>query len=223
MQQYFVTGTDTEVGKTYVSEYLLKAASHIGLTSLGYKPVSAGCERKGQQLINEDARKLQQASSISLPIEHINPVAFEPAIAPHIAAELANRDIEIEVIDTGLQQLRQHHPDILLVEGAGGWRLPIGQGHLLSDVVKYWQMEVIIVVGMRLGCLNHALLTAQAIQADGLQIKGWIANQLSLDMPCYRENIQTLEMMIAAPKLAEIPFGQPHSQAVLAELAQIFS
>ncbi len=223
MQQYFVTGTDTEVGKTYVSRYLLKAGAQAGLSTLGYKPVSAGCERIDGKWVNEDARALQQASSISLPIEQINPVAFEPPIAPHIAAEVAGTPIDTTAIEQGLDALRQHQPDLLLVEGAGGWRLPIGGEGYLSDVVKSWQMDVIIVVGMRLGCLNHALLTAEAVMADGLALKGWIANQIVADMPFYRHNIQTLEELMPGPKLAEIPYGQPDSDIVIKQLTQIFS
>ncbi len=223
MQQYFVTGTDTEVGKTFVCQYLLRAGKCAGLSTLGYKPVSAGCERINDQWVNEDAQTLQRTASISLPIEQINPVAFEPPIAPHIAAEIAGSPIDTAAIDQGLDVLRQHQPDLLLVEGAGGWRLPIGQGRFLSDVVKAWQMEVIIVVGMRLGCLNHALLTAEAVIGDGLKLKGWIANQVVADMPFYQQNIQTLEALMPAPKLAEIPYGQPDSDAVVQQLAHIFS
>ncbi|MCW8107881.1 dethiobiotin synthase [Alteromonas ponticola] len=223
MQQYFITGTDTEVGKTYVSEYLLRAAAKVGLKTLAYKPVSAGCERVGDALVNEDALKLQRAATVALPISQVNPIAFAPPIAPHIAANLENTTIDIDAIDGGLKLLQQHQPDLLLVEGAGGWRLPIGQGGFLSDVVKQWRMDVIIVVGMRLGCLNHALLTAEAVRADGLNIKGWIANQLSADMPNYQQNIQTLESLLKAPKLAEIPFSQPNHIETLNDLAKIFS
>ncbi|MCW8091368.1 dethiobiotin synthase [Alteromonas sp. ASW11-130] len=222
MQQYFITGTDTEVGKTYVSRYLLMAAASAGLTTLGYKPVSAGGVHIDNQLVNEDAKTLQQASTISLSISQINPIAFAPPIAPHIAAEMENTSIDIETIDNGINQLRAENPDVILVEGAGGWRLPIGQGRYLSDVVKHWQMDVILVVGMRLGCLNHALLTAEAIKADGLKLKGWIANQLCDQMQNYQQNIETLEKHLEAPKLADIPFGQPGSDKVLSQLAKIF-
>ena len=217
-QAFFVTGTDTEVGKTYVSAMFLKAAVMAGKRAIGYKPVAAGCEWQTGQWQNEDARALQQASNVELTLKEVNPVALEPAIAPHIAAELAGESISEGVIKGGFDNLLSRQADVLLMEGAGGWRLPIGNQRFLSDVVKALQLDVIIVVGMRLGCLNHALLTAEAVKADGLNIKGWVANTLTPDMPYFNENLATLEQLMPAPRLATIPYKSVPDFAALGEL-----
>lgn len=217
-QAFFVTGTDTEVGKTYVSAMLLKAAVMAGKRAIGYKPVAAGCEWQNGQWQNEDALALQQASNVELTLKEVNPVALEPAIAPHIAAELAGEPISEAVIQNGFEHLLSRQADVLLMEGAGGWRLPIGNQRFLSDVVKALQLDVIIVVGMRLGCLNHALLTAEAVTADGLKIKGWVANTLTADMPYFNENLATLEQLMPAPRLATIPYQSAPDFAALGEL-----
>ena len=217
-QAFFVTGTDTEVGKTYVSAMLLKAAVMAGKRAIGYKPVAAGCEWQNGQWQNEDALALQQASNVELTLKEVNPVALEPAIAPHIAAELAGEPISETVIQNGFEHLLSWQADVLLMEGAGGWRLPIGNQRFLSDVVKALQLDVIIVVGMRLGCLNHALLTAETVKADGLNIKGWVANTLTPDMPYFNENLATLEKLMLAPRLATIPYQSAPDFVALGEL-----
>lgn len=219
MQQYFIAGTDTDVGKTYVTQKLLLAANAVGLSTLGYKPIAAGCEKQGGQWVNDDAIKLQTASSIKVPLQEINPIAFPPPVAPHIAAAEQNIVISAEAVAVGLQQLQTYRPDVLLMEGAGGWRLPINRSEFLSDVVKKLELPVIVVVGMRLGCINHALLTIEAIKRDKLPIKGWIANRIDHEMLRYQENLTTLKQRISEPLLAEVPF----SQAIdLVTLGQIF-
>ncbi|MEC9261298.1 MAG: dethiobiotin synthase, partial [Pseudomonadota bacterium] len=214
-QAFFVTGTDTEVGKTYVSAMLLKASVMAGKRAIGYKPVAAGCEWHNGQWQNEDALTLQQASNVELTLKEVNPVTLEPAIAPHIAARLAGEPISEAVIKSGFDHLLDKQADVLLMEGAGGWRLPIGNQRFLSDVVKALQLDVIVVVGMRLGCLNHALLTAEAVKADGLKIKGWVANTLTPDMPYFNENLATLEQLLPAPRLATIPYQSAPDFAAL--------
>ena len=151
MKQYFITGTDTEVGKTYVTCHLLKAAESAKKTSLGYKPISAGCEKVGSDWVNEDASEIQQASSIKLPISTINPITFVPPIAPHIAAKEAGVTLTSEAVVEGLVRLQQETPDLLLMEGAGGWRLPLTDTLFLSDVVSDLRMDVILVVGEKGG------------------------------------------------------------------------
>ena len=204
---FFVTGTDTEVGKTFVSSLLLKAAAASGMKSVGYKPVSAGCERVDGVMSNEDARSLHASSSLKVSLSEVNPIALMPPIAPHIAASLAGKTITADALIAGFKHLQQKKPDFLLMEGAGGWRLPLGTDLWMPDVVKTLKLEVIVVVGMRLGCLNHAMLTCEAIRNDGLNIRGWIANQLSPDMPVYAENLATLKAAMPAPMLTEIPYG----------------
>lgn len=207
MASYFVTGTDTEIGKTFVTCQLLKAGALVGLKTLGYKPVSAGCDLIDGVYSNEDAREIQAAGSVAAPLEQINPIALLPPIAPHIAAQQAGVTITQEAIVRGYQQLQDYQADVLLMEGAGGWKLPLGNNVWMPDVVKTLSLEVILVVGMRLGCLNHALLTADAILRDGLRLKGWVANQLDPSMPVYTENLQTLKNSMPAPLLAELPFA----------------
>ena len=221
MKQYFVTGTDTEVGKTYVTCHLLRAATQAKLSSIGYKPIAAGCDLIDGEWVNEDAANIQQASGLTLPISEINPIALKPPIAPHIAASEAGVELTQDAIEKGLNHLQSYNVDFLLMEGAGGWRLPLSLGNdnaptrYLSDVVKSLNMPVILVVGMRLGCLNHAMLTAEAILADGLTIAGWVANDVTGNMTRYDENLASLKAMMPAPLLAEIPFNAQPSDAVL--------
>lgn len=217
-QAYFVTGTDTEVGKTYVSAALIRAVVSAGKTAIGYKPVAAGCDWQNGEWQNEDALALKAASNVPLTLREVNPIALEPAIAPHIAAHLADKPISEHVIVDGFHHLAGKQADVLLMEGAGGWRLPLGNQRFLSDVVQTLALDVIVVVGMRLGCLNHALLTAEAILADGLTIKGWIANTLSPDMPCWQENLATLEQLMPAPQLAVMPYQTAPDNARLAAI-----
>lgn len=218
MNELFVTATDTDAGKTLVAEIILQAANILGLSSIAMKPIAAGCEVNEQGLLrNSDALTLQRAASFSLPYAEVNPFAFAPAIAPHIAAQLAvsqatNRTNSVVTptiagVQAAYQKLAAKHPNLLLCEGAGGWQLPINDSEYLSEFVSQQGMPVVMVVPMRLGCLNHALLTAQAIRAAGLELKGWFANQLNAQpMPYYRENIASLEARLAAPLLAELPF-----------------
>ena len=212
---FFVTGTDTEVGKTFVSEALLILLNKKGLLTAGYKPIAAGCELTSQGLRNEDALTLQLHSSIDLSYDEVNPIAFEAAIAPHLAAQNLSEDvtaqpISIDTVREGFNCLLQKKPDVLVVEGAGGWRLPLGidyegQARYLSEFVVERNLSVILVVGMRLGCLNHAVLTAECIRNDGLKVAGWVANQVEPEMPFLEENIESLKTLLAAPFLGSVP------------------
>lgn len=207
MRTFFITGTDTDAGKTVASRLILNTLSKQSDFTLGIKPISAGCEQTNEGLRNSDALILQKASTIKAPYDVINPIAFGPPIAPHIAAELDNCSISMSDLQTCLEKARMFNPRWLLVEGAGGWRLPLDKnGTYYSDFALQNQMKVILVVGMKLGCLNHAILSAQAIHHDRLQLVGWVANQLSDDMLYYQQNIDTLERLLGAPLLAEIPY-----------------
>lgn len=228
MKEYFITGTDTEVGKTYVTCHLLRAATQAQLVSVGYKPIAAGCDFVNGEWVNEDAANIQQASGLTLPISQINPIALKPPIAPHIAAQEEGVILSDKDIENGLNTLRAHKADLLLMEGAGGWRLPLTTGTpesptgYLSDVVSALKMDVILVVGMRLGCLNHALLTAEAIRGDGLTIKGWVANDITGNMTRYQENLDSLKAMLPEPLLAEIPFQRaPDPQQLAGAVSQL--
>lgn len=212
---FFVTGTDTEVGKTFVTEALLILLNEKGVMTAGYKPIAAGCELTEQGLRNEDALALQKHSNIDLSYDEVNPIAFEAAIAPHLAAQDLSEDesaqpISIDKIREGFIALLQKKPDVLIVEGAGGWRLPLGidyegQARYLSEFVVERNLSVILVVGMRLGCLNHAILTAECIRNDGLKIAGWVANQVDPDMPFLDNNIDSLKTLLDAPFIGTIP------------------
>ncbi len=220
MKKLFVTGTDTDVGKTFVSQLLLETLNNNGQKTLGFKPISAGCEQTPEGLRNEDALILQAASSVQAQYEHVNPIAYLPPIAPHIAAQEAGEGITLGDLQTHFERISQYQPDLLLVEGAGGWRLPLNtKGQYLSDFAIQNQMPVVIVVGMRLGCLNHALLTLQAIEHDQLDCVGWIANQLSDDMPYYDENLASLQQLMPAPMLAEVKFASEDTQGKLISTA----
>ncbi len=202
---FFVTGTDTGVGKTCIAAGLLQAANHKGLTTAALKPVAAGCERTPDGLRNEDALLLQSVVNPPLDYEQINPVALEPAIAPHIAALEARRPLSSDRL-AGYCRGVLGQADFTVVEGAGGWRVPLNPAETLADLARQLNLPVILVVGVRLGCLNHALLTAEAIARDGLPLAGWVANVLDPDMPRLRENVDALGQRLRAPFLGWVPF-----------------
>ena len=205
-KSYFITGTGTDVGKTLVASGLLAAASQQGLSTLGMKPVAAGCEATSEGLRNNDALQLLAQSSLNVSYEQINPVALEPAVAPHIAAAKAARRLSADRLAGFYRGLMMQRPDFSVVEGAGGWRVPLNQRETFADLAKMIQLPVVLVVNMELGCINHALLTAEAIQRDGLTLAGWVANQVVSEMDYYQENLDTLQHWIPCPMIAEIPF-----------------
>ncbi|MBT8071973.1 MAG: dethiobiotin synthase [Xanthomonadales bacterium] len=213
MKRWFITGTDTEIGKTYVSAALIRHLARRGYRVAGMKPVASGCETTADGLRNEDALALMAAANVELPYDVVNPYAFEPAIAPHIAAQKAGRSIDIETIGTLAQSIEA---DYLVVEGVGGWCVPLEEGVLLAGMAKALADEVIIVVGMRLGCINHGLLTAAQIERDGMPLKGWIANHVDPDMQAQSENLATLKSLMPAPLLGELPWSA--SEGSLPEL-----
>lgn len=206
IKSFFITGTDTDVGKTLVARTLLREFAAQGIRCAGYKPISAGCARTPDGLRNQDALLLQGAASLSLPYERVNPFAYEPPIAPHIAAREVGESISLEGLSAGLRSIEQAGAELILVEGAGGWFLPLDRTHLLSDWVKQENLPVIVVVGAKLGCLNHALLTFAAIRNMDLPIAGWVINRVHREMSHYQENLDTLRGLLPAPFLGEIPF-----------------
>lgn len=201
---WFVTGTDTGVGKTVVTAALLHAFTKQGFRTAALKPVSAGCRRTAEGLRNEDAETLMSQASEVLPYETVNPCAFEPPIAPHIAAAEAGIPIETAVIRQTLGQA-EAKAEIVLAEGAGGWLVPIGPGETMADVADALRLPVILVVGMRLGCLNHALLTAESIRAYGLPLAGWVGSCVDPEFDRAGANLQALTDRIDAPCLGYVP------------------
>jgi dethiobiotin synthetase len=203
---WFVTGTDTEVGKTAISCALLAAAAAAGLRTAAVKPVAAGCDDNGH---NDDALQLLDCMTEPLDYAQVNPVALEAAIAPHLAAEREGRHLQAGRLAGICRGVMMGKADFVLVEGAGGWRVPISPRETLADLAVQLQFGVILVVGMRLGCINHALLTAEAIRRDGLELVGWVANQPGERMICHEENLDTLRRLLPAPLLGDVPCLQP--------------
>ena len=219
MIKLFITATDTDAGKTYVAQLLTAALVKQNFNVAVFKPISAGCQpqytAEGTVLINEDAQLLQQQSNCGQSINEINPIAFEPAIAPHIAAQLINVEIKLSDITDGFKNVIAIDSDIVITEGAGGWRLPLGNGKYLSEFAQQTKQQVILVVNMKLGCLNHAMLTYEAILADGLTCIGWIAN-CAESMNYLDENIAELSSLISSPLIAKLEFQTDITKAVSA-------
>lgn len=205
-KRFFVTGTDTDAGKTYVTVGLLKAAQRAGFKSMGLKPIAAGADLVNGALRNDDALQIQAASCVALVYEQVNPILLEAAIAPHIAALQEGRLVTASRLEGFIKGALLTPHDFALVEGAGGWRVPLNDREMLSDVAKSLGLPVILVVNMKLGCLNHTMLTVEAIARDGLSLAGWVANTCAERMPCYEENLATLQSMISSPLLGELPW-----------------
>lgn len=205
--KFFITGTDTNVGKTYISVGLLKAFHHLGYSTIGVKPIASGGVYKNNVLYSEDAMQLNQASSIQLAYKETNPFVFAPAIAPHIAAKLANTPLTLADLLLQTQPAFNSHCDLHIIEGAGGWFLPLNDTETMIDFVKFYQMNIILVVGLRVGCINHAILTCQAIQRENLPIVGWIANHFELSEFEFSEVIATLRTRLNIPYLGSVAFG----------------
>ncbi|SNX61452.1 dethiobiotin synthetase [Nitrosomonas ureae] len=202
-QGYFVTGTDTGIGKTTVSCALLHAFAAQGKKVVGMKPIAAGSEN-GKWL---DVEHLLAASNISVTRQQINPYAFDPPISPHLAAQQADMEIDLTVIHHAYQELSSK-ADIVVVEGAGGFLVPVNQQQTGADLAKLLNLSVILVVGMRLGCLSHALLTAQAMRAAGLTLAGWVANCIDPQMLVLKKNIATLEQRLDCSLMGVLPFDK---------------
>lgn len=212
MQKLFITGTDTDAGKTFVATALLYKAQALGLSCFGLKPIAAGCHWSTEQnpsgeWHNEDALLLQQASTVKKEYSVHNPIAFPQAIAPHIAAEINQAPMKLssllEACKPGLEQAA----DVQVIEGAGGWLVPINSEHSLADFAQKVNHDVVLVVGMKLGCINHALLTQQLILASGLNFVGWVANHVDSEMSEQDANFSYLEQHIKVPCLGRIPFS----------------
>ncbi|MBV9576814.1 MAG: dethiobiotin synthase [Gammaproteobacteria bacterium] len=204
----FIAGTDTNIGKTYISVGLLKAFHQRGLSTIGMKPLASGCQQIQNKLYNDDALLLQKTASISLDYEKINPFLFAEFAAPHLAAKKVGRLLNVEQLITQSHFALNHSADIHLIEGIGGWYVPLNQQETMADFVKHQQFAVILVIGIRLGCLNHGILTYKAMQQDKINLIGWIANCIEDDMPFCEENISTLEHWIAAPLLGTVKYNE---------------
>ena len=213
MNKLFITGTDTDAGKTLVATTLLYKAQAEGLSCFGLKPIAAGCEWRQGQWQNDDALFLQAASQPSQAYSCHNPIAFPQAIAPHIAAQIQQQKLSVNDVLKTCERSLQQPVDVHLIEGAGGWLVPLNDEQTLADLAQHLVTQqgynIILVVGIKLGCINHALLTQQLILSSGLTIIGWVANHIDPEMSEQEANVDYLEQHIQAPCLGRIPFS-PH-------------
>lgn len=208
---YFIIGTDTNVGKTYIASALIKHFVSAGHQTVGMKPLASGCNITPEgELLNDDVLALTAASNVGAPLDLINPYRFAPAIAPHIAAAQAGQSVDCTQIMQAYQQLGAL-ADVVVVEGAGGFLVPLNEQQTIADLAVMLNIPIILVVGMRLGCINHALLTVEAIKARGLTLAGWVANLVDPDMPVFAENLASLQQRIVAPCLSVVGWQQDAS------------
>jgi len=208
----FIAGTDTGIGKTHAACTLIHALRARGLRVCGMKPVASGCLETPEGRRNDDALALQAAGSAPLPYAAINPVALREPLSPHLAARLERVTIAMPPLRAAFDHLRASH-DTVVVEGVGGWMVPLAPGLLASAIPRQWALPVVLVVGLRLGCLNHALLSARAIRADGCHLVGWIGNRIDPAMAAVEDNLETLRKMLPAPCLGVLPYGLDPAQA----------
>mgnify|MGYP005839282017 CR=1 FL=1 len=205
----FITATDTDAGKTYVSTMLLQGFKALNTLGVGVKPIAAGADEQG---FNSDALLLQQYCGIALPYAAVNPICYQAPVAPHLAAANEQLPIDEAQLDAALTSWQQLPLQQLLIEGAGGWLLPINDKRYLADWVAGHKLPVLLVVGMKLGCLNHAMLTVREIERSGCTLLGWVANCIDPDMALLEQNIADLRQRISAPCLGVVPFAPPPAQ-----------
>lgn len=209
MASSFITATDTDAGKTYISTMLLQGFKQLKLTAVGVKPIAAGADANG---CNGDALLLQRHSGIALPYSQVNPICYAAPVAPHLAAINTQQPIDEVMLNSALQSWQQLPIQQLIIEGAGGWLLPISQQRYLADWVVEQQLPVILVVGVKLGCLNHAMLTVREIERSGAKLIGWVANCIDTEMALLEQNIADLRQRIAAPCFLVIPYAANTAQ-----------
>ena len=217
---YFITGTDTDAGKTTVAAGFLYAAKQQHLSTLAMKPLASGCEMTKEGLRNSDALALMAQSSIKLAYQAVNPYAFAPPIAPHLAAKEMGFELNLSDLYSAAQIILQEQADLTLIEGAGGWRVPLSiqknNQAFLSDLAIALKLPVILVVGIKLGCINHAVLTAEAIISDGLKLAGWVANGIDTNASHLEDNLASLKQLMPAPCLGEVPYLEQASAKAVA-------
>ncbi len=202
---FFITGTDTDIGKTHTTLALLNYFNHYKVKTAALKPIASGAQYTAAGLRNSDALQLQAAMSMDIPYEQVNPLTFEPAIAPHLAAVPNSLDIDSTI--QACQPMLQSNYDILFIEGVGGWTVPLNHKESMADLARALGFPIILVSGMRLGCLNHTILTWHHIKTCGLPFAGWIANHIDPNMKKLSENINTLTTLLESPPLGIIEYG----------------
>jgi len=229
MNSIFITGTDTDAGKTVVSAAIIKAVASQGVRAVGLKPIASGFEMIDGQLRNADVDALTGASNVSLPERIINRYAFQPAIAPHIAAAQEGEVLDFDAIQQDMAFAKER-ADFVLVEGVGGWHVPLSDPSLdsndlpvkdIESLAQHLELPIVLVVGLRLGCINHAVLTARAITNSGLPLLGWVANHVDPHFDRVAENLTTLEALLPAPKLFELPYLENNESLEVEKMAQL--
>ena len=220
MTSFIVSGTDTGIGKTWVTVALIRAFLDRGERVLGMKPLASGCEVIDNELRNEDALLIQQAGWQAVDYSLVNPYAFKPPVSPHAAAAKEGVQVSLKTI-LECYEILQGQADRVIIEGVGGWRVPFSDELSLKDLVKALELPVIMVVGLKLGCINHALLTAEALDRDGIELRAWVANQLESDYLMQDATMRTLETSIPAPMLGLTPCLQTLQPDKLAEALDV--
>ncbi len=201
---WFITGTDTGVGKTHVARALISALVETGQRVAGMKPVASGAHATAAGPRHADAEALARVANVAVEYADVNPYCFLPAIAPHLAAEAAGVEMRLQTILDAYARLRDL-AEVVVAEGAGGWRVPLGAAGFMSDVARALALPVLLIVGVRLGCLNHAALTVEAIRRDGVPFAGWIANRIDPGMPHFEDNVAALSRLLGVEPLAVFP------------------
>lgn len=220
-QIFFIAGTDTDVGKTVVAAGLLHWAKLQKLSTAACKPIAAGCEKTADGMRNNDALLLHKQCTTVLNYETVNPIAMLDAIAPHIAASKENIHLSVEELHKSVQKVLDLKADVTLIEGAGGWQVPLNKSETMADLAVAIKVPVILVVGLRLGCINHAILTASAIVQSGLPLAGWVANLVNPDFACVDENIEAIQLNINVPCFGRVPFIRNITPEKLSEYVQL--
>lgn len=220
MRGLFITGTDTDVGKTHVACAIVAALNRQGRRTAVMKPVASGCVQTGDGLRNEDALRLMSVASVPQQYAQVNPYAFEPAIAPHLAAQQVGIEIRLDEIEKQYFKTAID-ADVCVVEGVGGWMVPLNDDESIADLAAQLQLPIILVVGMKLGCINHALMTIAQIEREGLPCLGWVANLSENPMECLELNIQTLQQRIPYPLLGVVPYHKNASVDDVADCLQL--
>jgi len=210
---FFITGTDTDVGKTWATIALMHYFKNKGFSVVGMKPVAAGCVWQDGQLKNADALLMQENATLALEYKEINPYAFEMPVSPHLAAK--ENPVQLDVIAKAFDCLKDK-ADVILVEGAGGWLAPLNEEYDIADLAKVLQISVIMVVAIRLGCINHARLTFNAIQSSGVKCAGWLAVCVNSEMSKQQDNIAMIKNKVSAPLLGVLPYTKEMDFELLA-------
>ena len=204
--KFFIAGSETGVGKTLIGSAMLVAAGKKSRSTVAMKPVATGCRQTDSGFQSDDALQLQELMSVSMPYQQVNPVALEPLAAPHVAAELLGKRIMVSQLVGFCRGVLMQAVDLAIIEGSGGWRERLNSRETLAGVPKELNLPVVLIVGIHRDCLNHAMLTVEAIARDGVSLAGWVANDLSGDTIGRNELVVTLKSLIHAPCLGDIPF-----------------